>query len=240
MENELEHKNNNEEQKMERDVMQEITSGKVKMRPRWQFVLTATLLGVGAVIVLLTLLYLVSFILFELHESGAWFVPNFGVPGWFAFFHRLPWVLIGFVALFVLVLEVLVRRYAFAYQRPLLASALWIMGIVLTGGAVISATHFQNQLFNVARRSGLPLIGGMYSRFGVPRFDDIRRGQILLISSDTLLIQDDDGDTSTIVITPGTRLPLGDGFSVGDTVVVFGPPGINGIVPAFGIQRVVE
>ena len=229
-----------EEQNMERDVMRAISSGEVKMRPRWQFVLQAALLGVGAVIVLFALLYLVSFILFVLHQTGAWFVPNFGPPGWFAFFRRLPWVLITLAFIFIVILEVLVRRYAFAYQRPLLASVLWIVGIVLVGGATISVTRFHNQLFAVARRNSLPVIGGMYQQFGMPRFDDIHRGVVLQMTNGAFLLQEDDGDTSTIIITPGTRLPLGDGFAVGDTVVVFGPPGIDGIIPAFGIQQVQE
>ena len=236
MEKDLE--NNKEEQKIEHNVLAAIESGKLKMRPRWRFVLQATLLGVGAVIVLLTLLYLFSFILFVLHESGAWFVPNFGASGWFAFFHRLPWVLIGFVVLFVIILEVLVRRYSFAYRRTLLATALWIVGIVLVGGVIISATRFHNALFSFARRNGLPVIGGMYRQFGMPRFDDIQRGEIIQVTSGTLVIQDDDGDTSTILITPGTRLPLGDGFAVGDTIVVFGPEGAGRMVPAVGIQQV--
>ena len=184
----MEPDNKKEEQKIEHDVMSAIESGQIKMRPRWQFVLTATLLGVGAVVLLLTLLYLFSFILFALHESGAWFVPNFGASGWWAFFHRLPWVLIGFVILFVVVLEVLVRRYAFAYRRPLLASALWIIGIVLVGGAIISATRFHNTIFDFARRNGLPVIGGIYRQFGAPRFDDIHRGDIVQVATGTFVI----------------------------------------------------
>jgi hypothetical protein len=236
----MEPENKKEEQKIERNVLAEISSGKIRMRPRWQFILQAVLLGVGAVIVLLALLYLVSFILFALHESGAWFVPNFGPPGWWALFRRLPWVLIGFVAVFVIVLEVLVRHYAFAYQRPLLASALWILGIVLVGGLIISATRLHREIFDFARRNGLPVVGGMYQQFGVPRFDDIHRGKIVQMATDTFVIQDDDGDTSTVLIVPATRLPLGDGFEVGDMVVVFGPQDANRIIPAFGIQQVGE
>ncbi len=233
----MEPENKKEEQKMERNVLAAISSGRIKMRPRWQFILQAALLGVGAVIILLTLLYLVSFILFALHESGAWFVPNFGLPGWWALFRRLPWVLIGFVIVFVVVLEVLVRRYAFAYQRPLLASALWIVGIVFVGGLVISATRFHREIFDFSRRSGLPVIGGIYQRFGVPRFDDIHRGEIVQMATGTFVIQDDDGDTSTIIIMPATRLPLGNGFEVGDMVVVLGRRTRAGSFRRLGFSR---
>ena len=234
MENEREKKN------IEQSVLTAIKSGRVKMRPRWQFVLRATLIAVGVIVMFLALLYLVSFILFVLHQTGAWFVPAFGPSGWFAFFHRLPWVLIGLAILFIIILEVLVRRYAFAYQRPLLASALSILGIVLIGGATISATRFHVGLFNSARHNGLPVIGGMYRGFGMSRFDDIHRGEIIQMAGNTFVIQDDDGDTSTILLTPETRLPFGDDFTASDTVIVFGVPGPDGTVRAFGIQKVVD
>src|ERR1019366_7165464 len=95
-----------EKKTVEGNVFAAIHSGQVKMRPRWRFILETVLLGVGSIIVLLTLLYLVSFILFVLHESGAWFVPVFGLPGWVAFFHRLPWVLIGLAIIFIFILEI--------------------------------------------------------------------------------------------------------------------------------------
>jgi hypothetical protein len=236
MENEFENKK--EEKKIEHDVLTAIASGRVKMRPRWKFILEATLLGVGAILVFLILLYLVSFILFILHENGAWFVPDFGAPGWFALFRRLPWILIGFAALFIAILEVLVRRYSFAYQRPLLATVLWMVGIVLVGGAVISATRFHNILFAFARHNTLPVIGGMYRQFGMPGFDDIHRGEILTMASGTFVIQFDDGDTSTVLVMPDTRLPLGEAFQIGNTVVVFGPENFNRVIPAFGIQQI--
>jgi len=232
--------NETEENKIEKNVLTAIESGEIKMRPRWQFILQTTLLVTGAIIVLFALLYLVSFIIFILHETGVWFVPNFGLSGWFALFRRLPWALIGLAIIFIVVLELLVRRYAFAYHRPLLASALAMVGIVLVGGAFISATRFHNQLFEFARHNGLPVIGGIYRGFGMPGFDDIHRGLIIQAPTGTFIIQEDDGDTSTVIITPGTRLPFGAGFQVGDTIVVFGPEGPGALIPAFGIEKVGE
>jgi hypothetical protein len=230
--------NKKEEKKIEDNVLAAIHSGQIKMRPRWQFILKAALIATGVVIVLLALIYLVSFILFALHESGAWFVPVFGFSGWIAFFQRLPWVLIGFVVLFIILLQVLVSRYAFSYHRPLLASALCIVGIVLVGGVAISLTRFHNQLFDSARHNGLPVFGAMYRGFGMPRFDDIHRGEINEIMANGFVFQDDDGDTSTVVITPTTRLPLGDGFMASDTVIVFGREDLGGMIRAVGIEKI--
>lgn len=232
--------NKTEEKIVEDKVLADIESGKLKMRPRWQFILQTTLLAIGAILILFAVLYLVSFIFFILHENGAWFVPAFGLPGWFALFRRLPWALIGLAVVFIAILEFLVRRYSFAYHRPLLASALTIIGIVLVGGALISATRFHNDLFAAARHNGLPIVGGMYRGYGMPRFNDIHPGEVIETATGTFVLQDDDGDTSTVIITPQTMLPEGDGFEASETVIVFGPAGPDRIIQAFGIQRIDE
>jgi len=45
-------------------VLEKIRRGEVHMRPRWQFVLKGVLVALGAVLVALALLYLVSFVFF--------------------------------------------------------------------------------------------------------------------------------------------------------------------------------
>jgi len=60
------------------DVLKAIKDGQVKMRPKWQFITKAALLIVGVVLVALTILYLVSFIVFVLRQTGLLFVPGFG------------------------------------------------------------------------------------------------------------------------------------------------------------------
>ena len=229
-----------EKKNIEQNVLAAIRSGEVKMRPRWRFILNAALVAVGVTILFLALLFLVSFIFFMLRHTGVGLIPAFGF-GWIMFFRRLPWVLIGLVVVFIVVLEVLVRRYAFAYKRPLVASVLSILGVVLIGGVILAATNLHRQLLTSAQHNGLPpMIGGMYRGFGMPRFNDIRRGEIVQIAGNIFVIQDEDGDTSTIVVTPGTRLPFGDAFTSSDTVVVFGVPGPDGTVRALGIQKVFD
>ena len=70
-----------EEQKkdsIKEGVLKAIADGQVKMHPKWQFVTKTVLLIVGAVLLALTILYLVSFIVFVLRRTDIWFVPGFG------------------------------------------------------------------------------------------------------------------------------------------------------------------
>ena len=231
--------NNNEEEKkpLQEKVLTAIQTGQVKMRPRWHFVLQAVLLAVGAVLLLLTLVYLASFIIFSLRQTGVLFVPLFGSAGWREFFHSLPWILIFLVAVFLVVLEVLVRRYSFAYRQPLLASALGILVLVLFGGIIVAQTSFHRRLFEYARQGNLPVAGPFYRQFGMPHVDNVHRGTVLQIMPHGFVLQEMGGETSTVVIAPQTHLPLGDGFVLGNEVVVFGPE--NGeVIQALGVEEI--
>src|SRR3989344_3614541 len=110
------------------EVIARIKRGETIMRPRWHFVLRAMLYALGVLIAALALVYLASFIMFVLRETGLLFVPSFGFRGVGVFLFSLPWFLILLSLVFVFVLEVLVRRYAFAYRKPLLYS---VFGIVI-------------------------------------------------------------------------------------------------------------
>jgi hypothetical protein len=229
--------NNTPTPSLERDVMDAIRKGRVKMRPRWKYVLSSTLLALGAIILLLTLLYIVSFGIFTLRQTGALFVPVFGMRGLFAFFAAIPILLVVLLLLFLATLEVLVRRYAFAYRRPLLVSVLAILAIVAIGGYALERTRIHNDLFRYAHGPvGLPpLIGNMYHPQRVP---DIYRGTIVSMVPGGFVMLDENGaGTTTVLVDPGTRLPLGANFNPGDEVVVFGDTA-SGSVRAFGIREI--
>lgn len=229
---------NNEKKSVEQGVMDAIRRGKVTMRPRWHFVLSSALLVLGVIILALTLLYIMSFGIFELRQTGALFVPVFGMRGIFAFFQAVPWILIGLLLLFVVVLEVLVRRFSFVYRTSLLVSVLAILAIVIIGGVVVEQTRIHTQLFRAARSGNLPPpIGQMY-RAGGAHVSGIFRGTIISTIQGGFLMLDEDGEgTTTVFVGPDTRLPLGADFGPGEAVVVFGDEG-SGTVHAFGIREI--
>ena len=219
--------------------MDAIHSGRVRMRPRWKFVLSGALAGLGAIILLFTLLFIASFAIFTLRQSGALFVPVFGMRGLFAFFAALPLILIVLLVLFVVVLEVLVRRYRVGYRTPLLVSVVAILLIVVLGGYAIERTRIHEELSQQARGpGGLPAPFQMMYGPGAQRVPDIYHGTIVAMIPGGFLLADENGaGTTTILIDPSTRLPLGDGFGTGDQVVVFGEES-SGTVHAIGVREI--
>lgn len=226
-----------------RGVMDAIKKGSVTMRPRWHFVLLSALAAVGAFIVLLALLYIVSLSFFLLRDSGAWFAPSFGGRGWFSLLHSVPWLLVLFVIIFAVILEVLVRRYRFIYRKPLLLSVCGILVLILVGGLAIANTPFHRQMALYAQHHQLPIpLAIIYSApFRMPPPPDVYHGTILATTTQGFVIDDQNGaGTTTVLVTHETRLPYGEDFSVGSEVVVVGDTVATGTVRAYGVREVDE
>src|SRR5581483_4753552 len=103
----------NDQKQFSEGIMKAIKQGDIKMRPQWYFTLRDILGVIAIVLVLLIAVYLASFIIFVLHQDGAWFVPVFGLAGWWALFNALPWTLISLSAVFIVLLAFLARQYSF-------------------------------------------------------------------------------------------------------------------------------
>ncbi|HUO55831.1 MAG TPA: hypothetical protein VMU27_00110, partial [Candidatus Paceibacterota bacterium] len=141
---------------LKQGVMEAIQKGRIRMRPRWHFVLFSSLATLGVLIMFLAVLYIASLSIFFLHDSGAWFAPRFGGRGWWSLLQSLPWLLITLLIVFICVLQIAVRRYEFVYRRPLLISAAAILAIVFIGGFAIAETPLHRQMEFYAHHNELP------------------------------------------------------------------------------------
>lgn len=188
-------------------VLDAIESGRVSMRPKWQFILTVCLWTLGTVLAALTLIYLVSFIVFAERQNGSWFVTGFGSEGWSEFFASMPWLLIAIALAFMALLGYLVKRYAFAYARPLLYSGLGIILVAGLGGFLIALTPLHSGLMNEAAEFRLPLAGGAYRQFGGRNHGKIITGIIMEKNDNGYTIYDQDKELLMVLVTPYTQLP---------------------------------
>lgn len=222
-------------------VMDLIRSGKAPMRPRWHFVLISALYALGAAILFPFLLYVTSLAIFFLRENGVWFAPVFGMRGWASLFHTLPWLLLGLIMVFFIVLEILVRRYAFIYKRPLMITLIGMLGVIFLGGFLVERTAFHSRMRDFARENRLPApLRGIYDRPShfLPRAD-VYRGTVSEMTKDGFVMAVvDETSTTSVIITPGTRLPYDHQFKIGDAVMVLGDSPQPHIIFAFGIRTV--
>lgn len=218
-------------------VLKAIETGHVAMRPRWHFVLRGVLLAVGIALVFLAVIYFASFIVFSLHNTGAWFAPGFGLRGFGPFFLALPWLLILLSLLFIIVLEILVNRYSFAYRKPLLYSVAGVIMFAVAGSAVIARTSFHRGLHERARAHHLPFGEVLYRGYD-RRPDNVTAGRISDLSDGKLRIRDfRGGEEFEILIGPGTDYPAD--LAASDAVVILGNRSTS-TIQAVGIRRIMK
>lgn len=222
------------------EIFEAIRSGEVKMHSRLYFILRDVLGIVAIVIVLLMAVYLASFIIFVLQGSGAWFVPVFGLAGWFALFMALPWMLILLSAIFVIILAVLVKRYQFAYRWPLLYSFLGIIFLIAATCFLFVQSSFSGEFFSSPIAQEVPFLGLYYPGFGKIESGDIHRGTIVLTGANGFVLRDNIGNLLNVHIVSSTNMMPGLAFRTGDQVVVFGDTSATGTIYAFGVEKVMN
>jgi hypothetical protein len=204
-------------------ILEKLKSGQIKMKPRMYFFLKGALAVLGVLVVALFILFLFSFISFALRANGILSLPAFGFRGWGPFFASLPWLLIIVAVLLIVVLEMLFKRFAFGWRRPILYSVLGILVIVLLATFIIDRTPFHSGLFNWAQRGGLPLFGPVYREFGgMPQPRDAHFGTVTEITDQGFIIETRDGETLNVVVEAQTRLPLGRDIKKDDLVMILG------------------
>lgn len=223
---------------IEEDVIGAIKAGKAKMRPKAYFVLRAAIGVLSGVIAFLLLVYLVSFVVFALRESGIWFEPSFGPSGLAAFFRSLPWVLLALIAVLFVALAALVRRYQFGHRWPIVYSLIGVIFLVATGNLLIAQTSLRAEMFRDGVNERLPIVGEYYEGFAVPSVNDIHRGQVLTPFPGGFILSDLRGATSAVLVASATRILPGASLEPGSVVVVFGDRDGSGTIQAVGISEI--
>jgi len=233
--------NQPEQRPLGEQVLATIKEGNVKMRSRWYFRLRDILAVMAIVIILLMAVFLASFVIFVLHQDGAWFVPVFGLAGWYALFNALPWVLILLSLGFVVVLAILARRYQFGYQWPLLYSVFAVIFLVTAVCFVFVQTSLYGLFFASSVPQDIPFIGSYYPGIGVLGPENIHRGEIVIATADGFVLLDSSGRVLTVLVGPDTNIPFGASpqavFRPGELVVVFGDISGTSTVKAIGVQQ---
>ena len=229
--------NNPQKSSIANNVIHQIKDDKIKMRPKIYFILKSVAIALGIFFVALFILYLISFIIFALRASGVWYLPGFGLRGIGASFVLLPWLLILISVILIIILEILVKHFAFAYRKPVLYSILFVIAFALLGSFIIDRAGLQSGLFKRAEQGNLPFAGELYRDLGKAKNKDARRGVVSEITDNGFLIKTRNNDALEIIVAPDTRFPFGDEIKENDTIIVFGKQD-NGSVQAIGVRKV--
>jgi hypothetical protein len=222
----------NETEKMEEvkshldnQVLCAIREGRVCMRPRWQFIFRAVLAIIGAVALVLAGIYLISFIIFVTRSNGVGYAPVLGPRGWKMLFLSLPWFLILISIVFVFGLEMLIRRYSFAYRRPVIYSFFGLLILIVGSSVIITSTSFHRRMAHSPRIQIMaPFIHSFYSDFKDAPISGVFRGVVSNFATNTLFFVNRNGNMQQVLITPGTTFVSNRFPSSSNRIVIFGAP----------------
>lgn len=204
------------------DILTKIQSGEVDMKPRWHFALSSLLLIFGVLTAALIVVYLLSFILFVLRQSGVGFFPLYGFRGLSVFVMSSPWLLIASAGALVVVLQLLVHKYSFSYRQPLLYSVVVLVGVTLLGSYMISQSQLHQQLEIFARERNTPVLDRLYRGIDERQPENIMFGTVTSTSDTGFVLATDRGEELQVIVSKRTRQPRRIEHKVGERVIVFG------------------
>jgi len=203
-------------------ILNEIKSGKVKMRPKFYFILKFLLFGLCIIIFFAISLYLFSFIFFILNINGAWLLTGFGLGGIKSLLISLPWFLILIAVILVLLIEFFIASFNFAYRRPLIYSIAIVLLFAIIGGVLVPKTSLHQNLLLSAEKEKLPIFGPFYLNYSRIHFPDTHTGIVSSLSEEVIEIRELDGQMLRIPILGKEILPSNEKIEREDIIIMMG------------------
>lgn len=224
-------------------VLKAITDHKVAMRSSTFFRVEYALILFVSFLVLFVTIGLAGFIFFALRVNGHEALLSFGPRGIQAFLLVFPWPLFVLDLLLLVILQALMRRFAFGYRRPIFL----VLTILFIGGGISALlldreTSVHDRLMEESHHGGVPPpFADFYknARGPAPHAQGIYRGVVKEIRTDRIVILHDDldvdqDDQGFQVILPDGQSP--SDYSVGDDVYVYGTEQ-GGLITAVGVRK---
>lgn len=224
------------EKEFKEKILEKIKKGEVKMKPKIYFVLKTILFaGIFGLFLIFSFFFL-SFIHFHLISSGIWYLPKFGIEGFFVFLKSLPWFLMILAIFLILILEILSRKFSFSFKRPILISLLTIIFIVFLGSFLFTKSNIHPRLLLESKEGKIPPpISPIYLKYGMPKFKEFHRGIIEKVSTSSVFIRKPDGEA--LEVNFEKPLPYFGKFKEGEGLMIFGKRE-NGKIKKFKIKKI--
>jgi hypothetical protein len=223
------------------NVLREIRARRVHMRPRMFFVAQVLAIDAGALCAFFVAVFFISFVLFALRESGAASLLRFGSRGLAVFFSVFPWLTIGFVAVLVVAIEWLLRKFTFGYRAPILRVFAGVVAFTIVASVLLALSPLHRALLDRADNDALPVLGEMYESVHASHRDaGIFRGVVTSVATSSFVIShndfDRDADDGTWTVMPPAGAGVGSTVQLGEKVYIAGDVE-GGIIRAYGIQQ---
>ncbi|MFM2339517.1 MAG: hypothetical protein RLZZ360_153 [Candidatus Parcubacteria bacterium] len=216
------------------NLLASIKTGKIDMKPKWHFLLASLFFTSGLLVTLLIGIYLLSFVLFILRESGLWWTPGFGFDGFWFFVTMSPWLLILITVVFLATVYLLARHFGHNYRHRAVYTLLGVVLLVLFGASVIDYWAIHDRVRDAADNRHIPGVSPLYRQQRDQRPRDITPGMVHALGDTTITIINPEGEY--LVFLSDAKRPAGYMPQLGDHIMVFGPRIGTSTINAKGIR----
>ncbi len=206
-----------------KQIQSAIKDGKLKMRSKRYFIARTILIIIGIVIISVALVYLMSFVFFVLHITGAWELSSFGLKGFGLFIFSLPWLLLSATFVFLIGLELLIKKTTIAYRKPLAYSVLGMSVLVLLAGFGFARLPLHEMMYQRAVEDNIsPVMRSFYKEFGQRSLYNAHPGVIIEMNDDGFVMNTHMNMLMNVLINDKTNIIDNRVLKINDNVMVIG------------------
>lgn len=209
--------------KLKSKILDIVSKENIKMIPRWKFVLFSTLWVIGVFCAFLVAVFIGSLVIFVFSKYGFFEMSFLEFMTAVHALRIIPAILVVSTIVLLGIIEILSRKYAFSFRRPLgvtlLVSAATVSGISF----VISQTPAHEYVREFAKNNNIQMVSRAYERplpLQGARGVTVVRGEITEMSTSSAILKLFDGRELSIRSTTSLSDYINDEDS--DDVVVFG------------------
>lgn len=205
------------------NILQFVEKNKIRMIPHWKFVLYS-LLGIAlAVFAFIALTFFGSLIIFVLASHGFLYLPLFGLGEIIHEARAIPFILFILTVILIVIVEILVRNYAFSFRKPIVTTLLTLTLSAIVFSFLLTLTPLHSQLRNYARMHNIGFLSHEYDR-PLPIKEagnmTVLRGTVVSTTTDDLTVKLFDNITQ--VVYASTSIEDNSFPEVGEDIVIFG------------------
>ncbi len=201
-------------------ILEKIKSGEIKMHSRTYFLIHTVLLIFSLIIIFFVGWFLISILFFLFNKTGAWHLSIFGIKGFLVFLSSFSWIIIISGLAFLVIFEVMLRKFPIGYRSSLLYSVIFLLAVVLIGNTTIHATGLNNKLHNFLQKKKIPVVEKIYELQGEFLKKNMVSGYIEEITPDGFILNDSEKGSVKVKTNSSTKFPSGHDLKIGEEVYV--------------------
>jgi len=212
----------NQSEQIEKKIMSQIKSGRVKLRSKYLFLAKKLGLNSGLVLTIALSILFFSLALFYLRTTDSLNYLWFGQDGIVAFLESFPYMLVAGLILFLFAAGYLISRTEWSYHRPFKYIFLALLLVVLATGSLAAysgiSENIENQVFE---KRGPGMLFNPFISPGIkPRSSGIA-GRVYYIEEDYIILETPRGLEKVIFMPHDPKINIQD-LNMGEFIIAIG------------------